>query len=142
MRYQYDFFAPPSREPGPYLPIKIENPKTSKSIEWYGLVDTGADSCLFPSSIAHYVGHILDGNGVKSRVSCGMEGKAVTTYLHTFRIALMHPILPDTAVWESKKGRFECVVHDKCPLLLGVEDFLCFFRITIDFGKKLTILQF
>jgi predicted aspartyl protease len=139
--FSYPFFEPPSRPAGPYLPIKITNPKTSASIEWYCLIDTGADTCLFSSEIATIVGHSLDGKGVKSSLSMGIEGRRITTYRHTFCIALMHPINTDKVVWQGKKRLFDCISHNNCPQLLGVEEFLKFFRITIDYRKKQSILQ-
>jgi hypothetical protein len=44
-------------------------------------------------------------------------------------------------VWQSKKTLIDCIEHDDCPLLLGVGDFLVNFRVTLDYRKKLTILQ-
>lgn len=138
--FRYPFFSPPSRSAGPYLPIKITNPKSGRSIEWYCLVDTGADTCLFSGDIATILGHKLSGRGVKSSVSMGVEGRSVATFRHTFAIALMHPTKPDTVVWRGRKKLFDCIDHNNCPQLLGVEEFLKFFRITIDYGIKQTIL--
>jgi hypothetical protein len=140
--FTYPFFKQPGRPAGPYLPIKITNPKTGKSIEWYCLIDTGADSCLFSGDIATMLGHSLKGQGVKSCVSIGFEGTPVTTYRHTFSIALVHPTKPQTVVWTGKNTLFDCIHHNNCPQLLGVADFLKFFLITIDYRKKHTILQF
>ena len=42
-RYNYPFFAPPHRPPGPYLPIRLVNPFDKVAFVWNCLVDTGAD---------------------------------------------------------------------------------------------------
>ena len=140
-KYSYPFFAPPGRIPGPYLPITIENPLTKNNILWYCLIDSGADSCLFSGSVASILGHNLKGNGVRSQVTMGVEGQRVKTWLHTFSLWLMHPSRPDIAVWKSRKGLFECIEHDECPQLLGVDDFLRNFRVTLDYTAQKTTVQ-
>ncbi len=100
-RYRYPFFAPPGRPPGPYLPITITNPRTKRNILWYCLVDTGADTCLFSGGIAAILGHNLKGNGVKSTITTGVEGREVRTWMHTFSLKLMHPTSLERTVWNS-----------------------------------------
>ena len=138
---KYPFFAPPSRPAGPYLPIKIKNPLTNKEIEWYCLIDTGADTCLFNGEIAEMLGHDLKGEGVKSSVSTGVDAVPIRTYMHTFILSLMHPTIQNKVVWKGKKRLFECIDNNKCPLLLGIDDFLRYFRLSIDFKQQMTSLQ-
>ena len=83
-RYAYPFYAPPHRPAGPYLPIRLVNPIDKVSFVWNCLVDTGADSCLFTAALASLAGHNLGGDGVKSDVTAGIEGKQLVTYKHTF----------------------------------------------------------
>lgn len=140
-RYTYPFYAPPERPPGPYLPIRFINPTNKTSFIWNCLVDTGADSCLFTASLAKLTGHDLTGDGVKSDVTSGIEGRQLPTYRHTFVLELLHPTNPDKVVWRSKKWLFECLNHDKFPPLLGVTDFLCHFRIMLDYPRKAITLS-
>ncbi|MDD5674341.1 MAG: hypothetical protein PHC61_09265 [Chitinivibrionales bacterium] len=139
-QFKYPFFEPPGRSAGPYLPIKITNPKENKSIEWYCLIDTGADSCLFSATVADILGHHLTGLSVKSSITKGVEGRTVRTWKHSFIISLMHPTQPGKIVWQSKKSLIDCIEHNECPLLLGVEDFLEHFRLTLDYRKKIAML--
>lgn len=135
----FSFYAPPGRPAGPYLPIRIFNPYTKISFDWYCLIDTGADTCFFSELLADSLGHKLNGFGVKSSVSCGVEGKAVRTWMHTCILMLMHPKEDDVVVWKGKKEKYEFIGHNNCPLLLGVE-FLKYFKITLDYKNERTIL--
>jgi hypothetical protein len=103
------------------------------------LVDTGADSSLFPRSIPAQVGHKLRGKGVRTTYSMGVGG-ATTVWLHTFALHLMHPSKVDTAVWKSAAQRIGCVDSDNIPALLGADDFLKHFRLTLDYrAETLTV---
>ncbi|MDD5482152.1 MAG: hypothetical protein PHP98_00665 [Kiritimatiellae bacterium] len=57
-----------SFEHRPYtrLPLLIRNPITGQNLSTLGLMDTGADSTLFPVILAHRLGHKLKGTGVKT----------------------------------------------------------------------------
>ncbi|GEM_PF-5348127 len=50
--------TPDNRE-RPWLPVKIINHLTGKSISTYGLVDTGADESSLPADFARQFGHDL-----------------------------------------------------------------------------------
>jgi len=121
------------------LPIKITNPKAGTSAITWGLVDTGADSSLFPATLAQDLGHTLKGEGVKSSVTSGIEQTNVPTYKHTFRMDLLSWDLKKT-VWSAGKIEIDCAESNP-PVLIGVEDFLRKFRITIDYPKEKIILQ-
>ena len=83
-----------------FVPLKLSNPETGQSIRIMGLIDTGADSCLFPANIAKAIGHDLKGDGVKSNVNLGIEQTNVTVYRHTFTMELLSPNFRKT-VWSS-----------------------------------------
>ena len=63
-----------------YLPVRITNPATGESLVTWGLLDTGADACLFPAELASELGHDLRGEGVKASVTSGIEQTEVPTY--------------------------------------------------------------
>ena len=124
-RYAFvDFLPGRIREPSGriMLPIRIINPFNGAMWPTYGLVDTGATTCLFPGALATYLGHRLKGDGVKASVTSGIEQKNVPTFLHTFRLELMAPD-GSKAVWQSKDMLFNCVEHNP-PILLGYREFL------------------
>jgi len=69
----------------PYLPATIVNPATGKELRVYALVDTGADECAFPVSLAPILGHNLQAGQLK-RISTG-NGITIA-YGHTTRIVI------------------------------------------------------
>ena len=140
-RYTYPFYAPPDRPAGPYLPIRLLNPVNKVPFVWNCLVDTGADSCLFTAALASLTGHSLAGNGVKSDVTCGIEGTRLRTYKHTFVLELLHPTDAGKVVRKSRRGLLQCLDHDEFPPLLGVVDFLRHFRAILDYPRGTITLE-
>lgn len=86
MRFSY------TKEPGtaptekwkarPYVPFTLRGP--SGSVRLVGLVDSGADICLFDGDIATAIGLKLeDGTRIASR---GIESGRLATWLHPVRV--------------------------------------------------------
>ena len=117
-----------------YLPVRISNPKSGASLTAWGIVDAGADACLFPAGLAAALGHDLKARGVRSSVTIGIEQKPVPTYKHTFGVELLSADLQNV-VWSSLNMEVDCVEPDP-PVLLGVEGFLDQFRLTIDYRHE------
>jgi hypothetical protein len=140
-RFSYPFFEPPGGFPRPYLPIRLTNPQNGKVFTWDCMIDTGADTCLFSRSLAEALGHNLTGKGVKHSLSCGVEGSPLLTWKHTFILELLHPRQPHQVVWRGRRQKIECVHHDHFPPLLGVQDFLQYFKVTLDYHKGVTTLE-
>jgi len=119
------------------LPLRILNPATAREIIAWGLVDTGADASLVPASLAKLLGHKLKGKGVKVTLTGGIEQTQVTAYRHTFEISLLSPSLK-RRVW-TRSMEIDCLESDP-PLLLGVDDFLCHFALTLDYpGQEMRL---
>ncbi|MBI4682583.1 MAG: hypothetical protein HY757_05730 [Nitrospirae bacterium] len=115
----------------PILPICIINPHTSKQLKTYGLIDTGADECAVPASMADLLGHNLQ-SGQSKIISTG-NGETIA-FSHTTSFEVYHPstnkllyTLADTPI-------------DFMPnlpvVLLGVNNFLNKFILNIDYPKK------
>ncbi|MDP8214178.1 MAG: hypothetical protein P9M10_03200 [Candidatus Euphemobacter frigidus] len=121
------------------VPLKISNPETGQSVRITGLVDTGADACLFPADVAEATGHDLKGDGVKSNVNIGIEQTNVTVYKHTFILELLSPNYQNT-VWSSGEIEVDCTEANP-PVLLGAIDFLKFFNLTIDYINERLYLE-
>ncbi len=62
-----------------FVPVRITNPSTGVWRMAWGLIDTGAESCLFPANLAAKLGHVLKAKGVKASVASGIEERPVTT---------------------------------------------------------------
>ena len=121
------------------IPVRITNPETGQSINITGLVDTGADSCLFPADVADITGHNLKGKGVKSNVNIGIEQVNVSVYKHTFILELLSPGY-QKVVWSSGKIEIDCSTSNP-PVLLGAIDFLRYFKLTVDYINERLYLE-
>lgn len=69
----------------PYIPIKIIGPK--RSWEGYGLIDSGADRCLFNSKIAEDIG--LDLTKAADENFGGIEGGNLKAKLHKVELEII-----------------------------------------------------
>ena len=115
----------------PFLLTKIVNPFNGNHVLCFGLVDTGADDCSVPASIAKSLGHDLQA-GRQKEIGTG-NGMSIA-YEHTVRFEILHPI--------SKKPLY--IIQDtpvdfmpNLPLvLLGTQNFLSRFILTINYPLK------
>lgn len=120
----------------PILNIRIINPHTGNSVRTYGLIDTGADECSIPAGLAQVLDHNLQA-GTTKPVSTG-NGQTVA-YSHTTKFEIFHPLtdillytLPDTPI------DFLPNLH---VVLLGVNNFMSNFKLTIDYPRRTFSLQ-
>ena len=71
----------------PIIPVTVRNPHTKQSIRYFGLVDSGADSCIFAGEIAELIG--LDiAAGRRLSVSGVGEGEQRPFYLHQVEVEI------------------------------------------------------
>ena len=118
------------RPPSTYLPVRITNPHASLSAVVYALIDTGADQCAFPESLAVELGHDFRGDGVLAESTLGVSGDT-QVFMHTFDVAIL---VPDrSAVFASFQNILVSCVPTEIPALLGVNDCLNQFVLTIDY---------
>ncbi|MDD3275763.1 MAG: hypothetical protein PHP93_01790 [Kiritimatiellales bacterium] len=141
-RAEYPFysFQTPTDACRVYLPIRLSNPKTGSSTDIeMALVDTGADSCVIPGSLAGALGHNLKHKAIRPSPTLGINGTHVDTYGHTFRLELLGPDA-ETVVWSNDRTVIDCI-EAEVPILLGTQDFLANFKITIDYPAQKVVLQ-
>ncbi len=124
----------------PLLPIVIINPINNLSQIIFGLLDTGADECLFPKFIAEQLKHDLKSDSAEFCSNQGIGETKVDLWKHPFKIQLMSPDRK-TIVWKSKQCLVGCTDHDNVPVLLGCANFLCNFRITLNYLSKKIIIE-
>ncbi len=123
-----------------YLPVRLSNPATGVSTDIeMALVDTGADACVIPGSLAQALGHKLKHKTIKPAPTFGINGTQVHTYGHTFRLELLSP-KADTVVWSNEQAVIDCI-DSEIPILLGTKDFLAGFKITIDYPAQKVVLR-
>lgn len=77
-------------------------------------------------------GHNFDGAGVEGSVTSGVGNQFLKTRRHTFEISLLKPNSLD-AVWTSEPTLVDCAEGLHHPSILGVNEFLRFFRIDINY---------
>ena len=71
----------------PIIPVTVRNPHTKQLIRYFGLVDSGADSCIFAGEIAELIG--LDiAAGRRLSVSGVVEGEQRPFYLHQVEVEI------------------------------------------------------
>lgn len=126
------------RPPSTYLPARVSNPHSGRSVVVYALIDTGADQCAFPESLAVELGHNFQGKDVMSETTVGVSGNT-SVYLHTFDIDILTPDRDE--VFASFPNMLISCVPTEIPSLLGVANCLDQFILTIDYPKMETTLS-
>jgi len=113
----------------PYLPVTILNQKKNKEINVYALIDTGADECALPASLAPLLGHNLK-SGYQKKINTG-NGLTVA-YSHRIRIKAFDFITNEVLI--------DFMPNLHIPLL-GVKSFLSNFVLTINYkDNKFSLL--
>lgn len=127
----------PQDIPRPILPIRIVNPHTGNEFSTYGIIDTGADECAIPASIASILGHNLQ-TGTTKYINTG--NGVTTAYAHTTIFEIFHPVtgelaytIPDTPI------DFLPNLH---VVLVGVNSFLSKFILEIDYPRQVFSIKY
>ncbi|VAX36122.1 hypothetical protein MNBD_UNCLBAC01-1331 [hydrothermal vent metagenome] len=114
----------PNDIPRACLPLVVANPKTKKSLNTYGIIDTGADECAFPPDIAKELRLKLK-EGAPKVINTG-NGRSMA-YSHKVSI-------------DIQGCRLNNVIIDFLPNLhiplIGVKSFLSKFILIVDYPKK------
>lgn len=115
----------------PILPINIINPHTGKNLNTYGIIDTGADECAVPASMASLLGHNLQ-SGTSKTISTG-NGETIA-FSHTTTFEIYHPstnellyTLADTPI---------DFMPNLSVVLLGSNNFLSKFVLNVNYPQK------
>ncbi len=119
----------------PWLPIKIINPHTGKSLRFIGLIDTGADECAIPASLAPILGHDLDKGNSKT---IGSAGGPTSGFSHTTKIEIYD--LTDKLCYTINDTPIDFLPNLNI-VLLGVKQFLDQFDLYIQYPKKIFSIQ-
>lgn len=107
----------------PYLPATISNQKKNKEINVYALIDTGADECALPASLASLLGYNLK-RGYKKKINTG-NGLTVA-YSHSIHIKVFDFMTDEVLI--------DFMPNLHIPLL-GVKSFLSNFVLTINYKE-------
>jgi hypothetical protein len=125
----------------PFIPVRIRNPfEEDAYLDLQALLDSGADSCVFPQFAAEATLHNLKADAVIRYISQGVGQTSVTVYQHTFIIELFDQHQKNI-IWKSEPQLHSCIDHDEIPPLLGFNDFMSQFVITFNYRTKMTTLE-
>lgn len=85
MKFGYKKIGPGKERP--IIPIEVRNPKTSRSIKYYALVDSGADMNLFDRTIGDIIGIDVE-SGTQMQVGGVVAGQLRTYYEHDVELVV------------------------------------------------------
>jgi len=142
-RQTYPFYTFRTARKKPYLPIIARNPMTGQEASTLALIDTGADVTVFPSWLTDLTGHDLMHYQVKTSITSGLGKSKIPVYRHSFVISILKPDFSGVFC-KFRKRLIDCVedFQDEIPPLLGQDDILAKFKITIDYPNSKTILEY
>lgn len=120
----------------PMLWVKVTNPDNGLGFKTLAIVDTGADDCAFPASIAVQLGHKLKSVTPKEIATAG--GKTYA-YPHTSRVEILE-MLPnglcgDRVLYSISEAPIDFVVGCEA-FLLGRKKFLNNFVLVVDYPRQ------
>lgn len=125
----------------PMLWVRVTNPHSGHSIRTYGLIDTGADECALPAKYADLLGHNLEAGSTK-RVGTG--GGITTAYSHTCKVEIFDSDAyrhgEENVVYTIGEAPID-FMPDLNSVLLGVENFLNQFVLTVDYLREVFSLR-
>ena len=110
--------------PRPSLPITIVNPESKKSLNTYGIIDTGADECAFPAEIAELLDINLRQGKSKTVITGNGETKAYSC-----------PVSLDIKGFKIHNIFIDFLPNLHLPLL-GTKSFLSKFILIINYPRK------
>jgi len=117
----------------------LENPDNGQTLKTWALIDTGADSIVVPGFVAKILRHNVDHKSVK-KVKCAGVGGSAETFYHTFRINVLSlspsGVVSDKVAVKISKREL-AVAPGLHVVLLGVNDFLGKYLLSIDYPKKM-----
>lgn len=134
----YSFFQIDKDRHRPMIPIKIINPVNNEEIKAWGLLDTGADKCLFPKGICDVLK--IDIKTGRQDGATGIEGNSMSTWVHPFKVQLLDPKTGE-AIWKSKEIQIGCCEHDNAPILLGWENCMQCLSIRFNYPTKRIVIE-
>jgi predicted aspartyl protease len=109
----------------PVVPITVEH--SEKYINYTALMDTGADTCLFSSDVAHMLG--IELKAVPAREMVGIANTTVQAYYHVVRIRI------GDVSYRTSVGFAE--MPNELYGLLGQQGFFDHFVVTFDRSRKI-----
>lgn len=131
----FDFMSTGPVEARPLLPITMRNPQNDLTVHTFGLIDTGADTCVAPAGIMKTMGYKVRKG---KRLMVQTVGGVMTAYNHTIQIEIhqqsKRKIMGDV-VFVSDPIEITSLSKLTTPVLIG-KNLLEQFHIDIDYPRK------
>lgn len=108
----------------PIIPVRLIHQNIS--CKFLGLIDSGADECTFPGTIATFLGHNLEKG--KAKIFTGIGG-SVVAYLHQTDLEINGICFRTNVYYASEWNNMGFG-------LLGQAGFFSHFKIFLDYQKK------
>jgi len=124
----------------PYIPIVITNPATNLSIVVFAMIDTGADTSVFPENIITPIGCKVTAG--RPNATVGIEGTRINTWYHPLVIHLVSPKDRKKIVKSLPECEVQCTDKNHAPPLLGTINFLSHFNLSVLYKLKITRLSY
>ena len=142
----------------PLLPITIINPENGLDDFAWAIIDTGADRSTVPEYIAKRLYHDIKNTKAQCDI-VNTVGSCIRVYKHTFSIKIhamtlsgsnivvgqpvidIPKMLVDVVPVETENKSGEKVTTGFNQVLLGVDDFLGNYILTIDYPRKMFSLR-
>ena len=115
----------------PILALRIINPHSEIGYKTFGIVDTGADECAIPASVAPLLDHNLQEGNTKP-INTG--NGTTTAYTHTTKFEIYHPVTAKL-LYTVNDTPID-FMPNLSVVLLGVSSFLSRFILTVDYPAK------
>lgn len=123
----------------PWIPVRYANHDGSIVTNVFpSLIDTGADQCTLPKAISDICRYDLKTGTLGE--SQGIHMDKVITWQHPFSIQLMSPNLKEV-LWQSPVSPIRVVDHSRIPPILGFNEFISNFNLTINQKANQIILE-
>lgn len=119
----------------PLIPLRLGYPKTHKvtGFQVFGLIDSGADNCLFQKYIGEWLG--VDFKKCPSKTVTAANGGPIRCKTATIELHVAGKIY-------NTLGDFTEDLPPQHPIILGHTGFFDQFKITFDFpNKEMVIVQ-
>ena len=123
--------------PRPLLPVRISNPTSAQEpINELALIDTGADCCFLPRDLAEAFDHDFVKGLTPTPIGTGAGTNQAYRHTSTIEVCDMHSVV----LWTVHNAPVY-VMDGLDQVLLGVEDFLGKFKLTLDYPNLTFTLE-
>ncbi|MDT0556413.1 hypothetical protein [Patiriisocius hiemis] len=139
MKVEYPFTEQEGRY-RPLIPLLYTNPKNGKSYIAEALIDTGSDLTIFPKFLINKVGLNVVEDSKTSIDGYGITQAPVKFWNHNLDITILNT--SNKPIKSFKDITVGCTGLENASPLIGSNIFFNGLKMTLDYKKKIIILEF